>query len=147
MATLDDVRRHSAANQGLATVAVLRADGTVHSTVVNAGVLPHPITGDAVVGLVVRGDAKKLALIRNTPRVSITFRNGWEWAGVEGPAEIVGPRDPLDGFDPEQLRLLLREVFQAAGGTHDNYDEYDRVMATEGRTVVLVKPERVLGIG
>jgi hypothetical protein len=34
-------------------------------------------------------------------------------------------------------------VFSAAGGTHDDWDEYDRVMAGEERLAVLVRPERV----
>ena len=51
--------------------------------------------------------------------------------------------DPLDGVDPERLRLLLREIFTAAGGKHEDFDEYDRVMATERRVAVLVRPERV----
>jgi hypothetical protein len=41
------------------------------------------------------------------------------------------------------LRLLLRDVFQAAGGTHDDYDTYDRVMAEERRAAVLITPRRV----
>ena len=45
--------------------------------------------------------------------------------------------------DADQLRLLLREVFTSAGGTHDNWDEYDRVMADERRTAVLITPERL----
>ena len=53
--------------------------------------------------------------------------------------------DLPDGIDAEALRLLLREVFQAAGGTHDDFDEYDRVMATEGRVAVVVAPDRILG--
>jgi hypothetical protein len=40
---------------------------------------------------------------------------------------------------------LLREVFTAAGGEHDNWAEYDRVMAEQRRTVVLVEPGRVYG--
>jgi hypothetical protein len=39
--------------------------------------------------------------------------------------------------------VLLREVFSAAGGTHDDWDEYDRAMREERRTVVLVTPTRV----
>ncbi|MCW2656001.1 MAG: pyridoxamine 5-phosphate oxidase, partial [Jatrophihabitans sp.] len=39
----------------------------------------------------------------------------------------------------------LREVFTAAGGTHDDWDEYDRVMAEQGRTAVFVEPTRVYG--
>jgi hypothetical protein len=36
--------------------------------------------------------------------------------------------------------MLLREVFQAAGGTHDDWDIYDQVMRDERRTAVLVRP-------
>ena len=53
--------------------------------------------------------------------------------------------NPADGIDAEALRLLMREVFQAAGGTHDDFDEYDRVMANEERVAVFVVPERILG--
>jgi hypothetical protein len=45
----------------------------------------------------------------------------------------------------EELRLLLRAVFTAAGGTHDDWDTYDRVMREEGRVAVLVAPRRVYG--
>ncbi len=31
----------------------------------------------------------------------------------------------------------------AAGGTHDDWDTYDRVMAEERRTAVLITPDRV----
>ena len=59
-----------------------------------------------------------------------------------------GPDDPQPWLaDADQLRLLLREVFTAAGGTHDNWDEYDRVMAEQRRTVVLVSPSRVYSNG
>ena len=69
------------------------------------------------------------------------FRSGWEWASVEGPTAIVGLDDPSGGTDPEELRVLLRDVFSAAGGTHDDWDEYDRVMRDERRAVVLVTPD------
>ena len=62
---------------------------------------------------------------------------------VDGDAEIVGP----DETDPESLRLLLRDVFTACGGTHDDWDTYDRVMREEGRAAVLVTPRRVYGNG
>jgi hypothetical protein len=71
------------------------------------------------------------------------IRAGWEWVAVEGPVQLVGPDDPAAGIDAEGLRLLLRQVFTAAGGTHDDWDTYDKVMADERRTAVLVTPERV----
>ena len=60
-----------------------------------------------------------------------------------GPVELIGPDDPYEGVDAERLRLLRREVFTAAGGTHEDFATYDRVMVAERRTVVLVHPEKV----
>jgi len=54
-----------------------------------------------------------------------------------------GPDDPLAGVNAELLRLLLREIFTAAGGTHDDFDAYDQAMAAERRTAVLVIPAHV----
>jgi hypothetical protein len=36
--------------------------------------------------------------------------------------------------------MLLRDIYAAAGGQHDDLAEYDRVMASERRTAVLVTP-------
>ena len=46
------VRRLAAADQGLAIVSTTRADGTVHSSLVNAGVFDHPLTKEPAVALV-----------------------------------------------------------------------------------------------
>ena len=75
----------------------------------------------------------------------MTFQAGWQWATIEGRAELVGPDIPNVEISPDRLRLLLREVFTAAGGTHDDWDEYDRVMLEQRRTVVLVDPVRIYG--
>jgi PPOX class probable F420-dependent enzyme len=130
-------------DHGLVVVSTTRGDGTIQSSVVNAGVLDHPLTGAPVVGFVAAGSSKRLTNLRARPHLTVVIRAGWQWAGVEGPVELVGPDDPRDGVDPERLRLLLREIFTAAGGTHDDWDEYDRVMASERRVAVLVEPERV----
>lgn len=140
---LEKVQALVAREHGLAVVVSQRANGTPQATVVNAGVLDHPVTGAPVVGLVVRGDTRKLANLRRNPRMTVVFRVGWEWAAVEGPVDLVGPDDELAGHDPGDVPELLRAVFRAAGGTHDDWDEYDRVMAAEQRTAVLVRPERV----
>jgi PPOX class probable F420-dependent enzyme len=127
-------------DHGLAVVSVLRPDATIQSSVVNAGVLPHPVTGEQAVAFVSRGDARRLGYLRATPRATVVLRAGWRWAAAEGPVTLCGPDDPLPGVD---LRLLLRSIFTAAGGTHDDWDTYDAVMADERRTAVLVSPERV----
>jgi PPOX class probable F420-dependent enzyme len=145
MATLDDVRAMVPREHGLAVVSTVRADGTVQASVVNAGVLPHPSTRAPVVGFVTYGPVK-LGNLRARPQLVVTFRHGWEWVAVEGRAELAGPADrPGWPADDDRIRLLLREVFAAAGGTHDDWDEYDRVMAEQRRTAVLVEPTRIYG--
>ena len=144
---VDRVRRFVGKDHGLVSVATTRDDGGVQVSVVNAGVLDHPVTGTPVVGLVAQGGSAKLRHLRARPQATVTFRAGWEWLTVEGKAELAGPDDPLPGVDAERLRLLLREVFTAAGGAHDDFDEYDRVMAAERRTAVLLTPTRVYGVG
>lgn len=147
MTTLDEAVELGAAESGLAVVSTLRADGTIQASLVNAGKLPHPATGEPVLAFVTYGKVK-LANLRARPQVTTTFRNGWQWATVEGRAELAGPDDAqpwLEGAD--QLRLLLREVFTAAGGTHDDWEEYDRVMAEQRRTAVLIAPSRVYSNG
>jgi PPOX class probable F420-dependent enzyme len=130
-------------DHGLGVVSTLRPDGTIQSSVVNVGVLPHPVTGEQVVAFVSRGGARRLGYLRARPRVTIVLRAGWQWAAAEGAVQLCGPDDPVPGVDAERLRVLLREIFTAAGGTHDDWDTYDATMAAERRTAVLVTPERV----
>jgi len=132
-------------DHGLVVVSTSRADGSVQSSVVNAGVIGHPSSGQPVVGLVSAGSSLRLRNLRARPRATIVIRAGWQWAGVEGPVQLVGPDDPFEGVDDERRRLLLREIFVAAGGTHEDWDEYDRTMRDERRVAVLLIPERTFG--
>ena len=143
MADLEDFARLAGREHGLCVVATLRPDQTVQATVVNCGVLDHPVRGVPVIGFTTRGNARKLANLRARPRLSVTARAGWEWVTAEGHAELAGPDDPLDGLGPDGVRLLLRAVFIAAGGSHDDWATYDRVMAEERRAAVLITPDRV----
>jgi PPOX class probable F420-dependent enzyme len=144
MDNLSDVAGLIAGTPHLAVVSTARADGSVQSSLVNAAVMDDPRTGDPAVALVTYGPVK-LANLRARPRATVTFVNGWRWATVEGVAEIVGPDDPAEGVDAERLRLLLREIFTAAGGRHDDWDAYDRVMLAERRAAVFVRPDRTYG--
>ncbi|HEY4023379.1 MAG TPA: TIGR03618 family F420-dependent PPOX class oxidoreductase, partial [Pseudonocardiaceae bacterium] len=142
MTTLSDAVALAAPDNGLAVVSTVRADATVQASLVNVGLLPHPATGEPALGFTTYGKVK-LANLRARPQIAVTFRNGWQWATAEGRAELAGPDDAQPWLkDADQLRLLLREVFTAAGGTHDDWDEYDRVMAKERRAVVLIAPTR-----
>ena len=142
MANLDNVVALARTDSYLAMVSTVRGDGTIQTSLVNAGVMPHPISGDEAVAFVTYGRAK-LGNLRARPAVNVSFRAGWQWIAVEGTAEIIGLDDPHPEVDGERLRLLLREIFVAAGGTHSDWDEYDRVMARERRAAVFVKPTRI----
>lgn len=143
--TLSDAFGLARGDRGLASVAATRGDGTIQASVVNVGLLAHPVTGAEVLGFVTYGRAHKLTFLRAHPQVAITFRQGWRWATAEGTAEIAGPDDPRPWLDVATLRSLRRTVFTAAGGTHDDWDEYDRVMDAERRAAVLVQVNRVYG--
>lgn len=138
MTTLAEAWELSRADSGLAVVSTLRADQSIQASVVNTGVIEDKLA------FVTYGRVK-LANLRRRPQVTVTFRNGWQWATAEGTATLAGPDDPRPGLDAERLRLLLREIFAAAGGTHDDWDEYDRVMREQRRTAVLITPTRVYG--
>jgi PPOX class probable F420-dependent enzyme len=140
--TLRDAVGVAEHERGLVVVSTLRADGTIQSSLVNAGVIAHPETGEEVLALVIRGRVK-FANLRARPQITATFRNGGQWATVEGHAQLAGPDDPLPWLDREGLRLLLRAIFAAAGGEHDNWEEYDRVMAEDRRAAVLISPTRI----
>ncbi len=144
MTTLDQAWELSRGDRGLAIVSTLRADGTIQSSLVNTALLAHPATGARSLAFVASGPVK-LANLRARPQITTAFRNGRQWAAVEGRAELAGPDDPRPWLDGERLRLLLRDIFTAAGGTHDDWDTYDRVMAEEHRVAVLITPTRVYG--
>jgi PPOX class probable F420-dependent enzyme len=130
-------------DHGLCVLSTSRRDGSIQASVINAGVMAHPITGEQVVALVARGGTRKLHNLRADRRATIVARAGWQWVAVEGDAEIIGPDDPHPDVDSEALRVLLQDVFRAAGGSHDDWDTYDRVMAEERRAAVLIAPRRV----
>ena len=140
--TLQDVIDIGRQDRFLAVVSTLRGDQTIQSSVVNAGVLAHPLHTQSVVGFVTNGKAK-LANLRVRPQLSITFRAGWQWATVEGRAELIGPDDVHPDVDADGLRLLLRAVFVGAGGTHEDWEEFDRAMVEQRRTAVLVSPSKL----
>ena|SRR5579862_9841607 len=140
---LDLVRRLAAASNHLAVVATSRANGSVHASLVSAGVIDDPITGAASIGMVIRGDARKLVYLRRSLQATTVFHSGPQWVAVEGPVRLAGPDDESSGISPVDVPPLLRAIFVAAGGTHDDWAEYDRVMATERRVAVLVEAARI----
>jgi hypothetical protein len=141
MADLEYVTRLAAADHHLAVFTVGRLDGTVHASVVSAGVIDDPVDGSPGVAAVVGGGTRKLDLLRAWGRATLVFKDGWEWAAVSGPVRLVGPDDGRDlGLDVPET---IRSVFRAAGGSHEDWDEFDRVMAAERRCAVFVRADAI----
>ncbi|MDH4145018.1 MAG: pyridoxamine 5'-phosphate oxidase family protein [Acidimicrobiia bacterium] len=141
--TFDTLRDLLASEVGLATIATIRRNGQPLLSVVNVGVLAHPVTGNEVLGFVANGRSARLGHLRHRPHLTVSARRDWRWAAAEGAAELIGPDDPYPGFDPAGLPALLRAIFEAAGGTHDDWATFDRVMADERRCAVLLRPDRI----
>ncbi|HJR26699.1 MAG TPA: hypothetical protein VJ804_14575 [Acidimicrobiales bacterium] len=143
MGTVDDIRRLAALDHGLASLGTLRGDGGVHLSLVNAGVIDHPVAGDPVAAFVARPFTRKLSNLRARPNATLQWRAGWAWVAAEGQTEVLGPDEPMDGYGLERLPTLLRAIYVAAGGQHEDWAEYDRVMAAEKRVAVLLRPARI----
>ena len=141
---MDDIRKLVSLDHGLASLSTLRQDGSVQSTVVNAGVIDHPVTGEPVAAFVGRPATRKIAYLRENSRGTLLWRAGWAWVAAEGTVELIGPDDMIDGVSAGDVPGLLRSIYSAAGGgEHDDWAEYDRVMAAERRLAVLLNPTRI----
>ena len=140
------VRRLLSTERGLCVLSVSRPDGTISSSLVNAGLMDHPDGSGPVLAVVAKATAYKVRRLRVAPMANIAVTRGWQWQAVEGPVTLIGPHDPHPAVGPGALPGLLRTVFAAAGGTHDDWDHFDRVMAREERTALLLAPRRVYGI-
>jgi hypothetical protein len=145
MADLALVERLAAADHHLAVLAIARPDGSVHASLVSAGVIDDPVDGSSGVAAVVAGDSRKLRLLRSSAPPTLVFKSGFEWVAVSGPARLIGPDDGTElGRDVSET---IRSVFRAAGGTHEDWAEFDRVMAAERRCAVFVRAERISSNG
>ena len=145
MASISDVEEFLSLENGLSTVSTVQVDGKILSSVVNCGLIPHPIDSSPCVAFVSGGSAARLKHIARGSEITVSVRRGWKWVAVSGKGNLYGPRTLFEDSDDESLRLLLRDVFIAAGGTHENFDEYDQVMATERRVVVCISIDRIIG--
>ncbi len=131
---------------GLCVLSLARPDGTVSSSLVNAGLLEHPDGRGPVLGLLARSSAYKTRRLRRDPRATLTVSRAWQWQAVEGAVSLIGPEDSHPACPQDALPSLLRAIFVAAGGTHDDWDHFDEVMVSEARTALLLVPRRVYGI-
>jgi PPOX class probable F420-dependent enzyme len=146
MADLALVRELAPASKFLAVFTTTRPNGSVHASLVSAGIIDDPETGKASIGVVVAGKAKKLEYLRRDSRATVVFKDGWRWVAVEGPVRLEGPDDPAPSAD-RTVPDVIRDVYKAAGGTHDDWAAFDRTMANERRCAVFIAIDRISSNG
>lgn len=123
-------------------VTTFQADGLAQSSIVVCGAYQ----GHAAF-CIVRGSSKKARNLRRDPRCTVlSVTKDWRrWVTVEGEAKLYD----YHNTDAEEMRIMLREVFNACGDhAHPDWEEYDQaMMVQQDAVVVLVTPQRVYGQG
>jgi len=134
------------ASGGLVVFSTVALSGAPHSSVVNAGILEHPVSKEPAVVVVALGGSKKLQHLARDPRAVVVFRDGPRWTAVRGEATIIGPDHPHPAVASDELPEYLRAAYRVAGGgEHPDWEEYDRAMAVDRRALVLVSLDHVYG--
>jgi hypothetical protein len=142
-ASLQRARELAANEAGLAVVVTYRPDGTAHASVVNAGVVDHPRTGEPAVGFVVQGGGRqKLANLRARAVATVVFRSGWDWVALEGDVDLIGPHDDDWATSPNATDVFHDIYCSAIGGTPDDWRARDDAIEREGHVAVLLRPSR-----
>ncbi len=121
----------------MAVATTISGSGRSQSTVVTGGAF------DGKAAFVSRGDTVKVRNARRSGRASLTVLKPatGRYVTVEGPATVHG----WDETAPSELLALLRQVYSAIGRSPDRWDDFDRSMREEQRTVVLITPQSVYG--
>lgn len=118
--------------------------GSPQASLLNAGVLTHPRTGVEVVGSPRCARHASSPKICRTPRATVVFRSGREWAAAEGDVELSVPvASPAVGDQAAPPTLVQRIYASAVGGEADEWAHLDEQFAREGHTAVLLHPMRV----
>ena len=112
---------------------------------VNAGVIDHPVTGQPVAAFVGRPATHKIAHLRENPRATpAVARRVGVGRPPRAPSSSSAPTTRSRGSPATTSRASSATVYSAAGGgEHDDWAEYDRVMAAERRMAVLLTPTRI----
>ena len=137
MPTLDDLDG-LLAQSNVVVFTTFRRDGMPQQSLVTVGKM------DGGLAFTTRSRNAKAYNLARDPRCAIMLvrPDNRGFAVLDGTAEVQGPHNT----DADVAPFRLREVYRiAAGKEHPNWDEYDRVMAEEGRVVVLLRASRITG--
>jgi PPOX class probable F420-dependent enzyme len=121
-------------------VSTHRPDGAAHSSIVVCGAYQ-----EQAVFASVHQKSVKVHNLRGDPRCTVlAVTNNWHsFVTIEGEASLFD----YSNSEPEEIRILLREVFRACGDKdHSNWEEYDQAMRDQKAVAVLVRPRKVYGL-
>ena len=129
----EKIRRFLTENHN-AVITTYRRNGAAQMSIVTCG-----LYGDGV-AFTVSGTPAKLTNLRRDPRCSILVSqtDWWGYVVLQGAARLYSP----GVTDPDELRTVLRDVYVAAAGQpHPDWDDYDRAVAADSRSAIVVIPE------
>jgi PPOX class probable F420-dependent enzyme len=133
----DNVREFaSQTHRGVLTT--FRGNGAAQMSIVSCGPYRNGVA------FTTTADRAKLLNLKRNPRCSllISQEDWWGYVVLEGHAEVLS----ADNTDAEEFRMALRDAYRAASGTeHPNWEEYDRAMIDDRRSVIIVVPDRIYG--
>jgi PPOX class probable F420-dependent enzyme len=133
----DNVREFaSQTHRGVLTT--FRRNGAAQMSIVSCGPYRNGVA------FTTTADRAKLLNLKRNPRCSllISQEDWWGYVVLEGHAEVLS----ADNTDAEEFRMALRDAYRAASGTeHPNWEEYDRAMIDDRRSVIIVVPDRIYG--
>ena len=115
-----------------------RKNGAAQMSIITCGAYREGIA------LTSAGGLAKLANLRRNPQCTLLVSrpDWWGYVVLEGHGELLSP----ENTDPQELRIALREVYRvAAGKDHPDWEEYDKAMREQHRSVVVVVPEHIYG--
>ena len=133
----DKVRRFVSENHR-GVLAAFRKNGAAQMSIITCGAFRDGVA------FTTTADRAKLNILSRNPRCSllVSKEDWWGFVVLEGRAQVL----TAGNTSAEELRLALREVYQAAADRdHPDWEEYDRAMVAERRAVVIVVPEHIYG--
>ena len=135
---LDDKLKGFVAENRRGVLTTFRRDGAAQMSIITVG--PYR---DGVAFTTTEERAKLHNLRRNPQCSLLVARENWSaYLVLQGAARVFS----AGNTDGEELRRMLREVFRtAAGMEHPDWAEYDRAMAEQRRSAIIVVPEHIYG--
>lgn len=126
-----------ACNRRTGVLITLRRDGRAQSSDIAFAVI------DDQIKISVTHDRAKTRNIARDERVlmHITDPPSWSYVSIDTTAELSPVTQTVDDAAADELV----EVYRAVAGEHDDWDEFRQAMVDEGRCVIRLTPQSVIG--